>query len=336
MRWSASLLLCLISFGTFAQGNGTLCSQAKAFVLSLDATQKGKAVFSNTDEERLNWNFVPIARKGLPLGDMNDAQKASVKNLLAASLSEQGFTKANNVQTLEAILKEVEGRGENDTYRDPRKYFVSIFGTPECKGEWHWRFEGHHLSLNFSIIDGQMVSSMPSFIGANPAVVPSGPKKGWESLKDETQLAVQFLQMLTAEQQKKAIFAEKALPEIVMGNERQAKLLEPRGIFYKDLTEEQKRAFVRLVDVFVKNYELGFSSRIWDKITKAGTDQLSFAWAGDVQPGKGTYYRIEGPTILIEYDNTQTNANHVHTAVRDLTNDFATDVLREHYRKEHK
>lgn len=335
MRWTAASLLCLASFTTFAQDAGTLCAQAKQFVLSLDASQKGKALFSTTDDERKNWNFVPLPRKGVPLSDLNETQNEAVKKLLAASLSEQGFSKVNNLPTLEAILREVEGRGENDTYRDPKKYFVSIFGSPECKGEWHWRFEGHHVSLNFSVIDGQIVSSTPSFFGSNPAVVPSGDKKGWELLKDETHLAVKFLQALTPDQQKVAIFSNQALPEIVIGNAKEARLLEPRGIFYKDLTLEQKRAFIRLVDVFVKNYELGFSSRLWDKITKAGIDQLSFAWAGAVEPGKGTYYRIEGPTIVIEYDNTQTNANHVHTAVRDITNDFAMDVLREHYRKEH-
>ena len=212
---------------------------------------------------------------------------------------------------------------------------LHLFGTPESKGAWGWRFEGHHLSLNFYVIEGVMVSSTPSFMGSNPAVVPSGAKKGWEVLKDETEFGFDLVKSLTPEQLKVAVFSDKALPEIVTGNDRQAKLLEPKGIAYKDLTGDQQKALIKLLNVFVKNYELGFSSKLWDKIQKAGVDNLTFAWAGSTTPGSGTYYRIQGPMLQIEYDNTQTKANHVHTSVRDLTNDFATDVLKEHYQKEH-
>jgi hypothetical protein len=134
---------------------------------------------------------------------------------------------------------------------------------------------------------------------------------------------------------KVAVFSDKALPEIVTGNDREAKSLEPKGVLYKDLNDTQQKALIKLLNVFVKNYELGFSSKLWEKIQKAGVDNLSFAWAGSTKPGSGTYYRIQGPMLQIEYDNTQTNANHVHTAVRDLMNDFAGDILKEHYQKEH-
>lgn len=288
-----------------------------------------------SDEERMNWNFVPAPRRGCPLGELTEDQKEMVRDLLKACLSEQGYTKAININTLEGILREVEGRPEGDGYRDPGKYFTSFFGTPEEKGSWGWRFEGHHLSLNFYVIEGVIVSSTPSFMGSNPAIVPSGARKGWQVLKDETELGVELLTSLTPAQQKVAVFSDKALPEIVTGKDRQARLLEPRGIFYKDLTADQQKIFIRLLNVFVKNYELGFSSKLWDKIEKAGVGNLTFAWAGSTSDGSGTYYRIQGPMLQIEYDNTQTRANHVHTAVRDLTNDFAGDILKEHYQKEH-
>jgi Protein of unknown function (DUF3500) len=326
-------LVALISLKAVAQVE--LCNAGKEFVSKLSADQKSKANFKDDDNERFNWNFVPTTRRGLPVGDLNDDQRKLLQSLLSASLAEQGLTKANNITSLEGILRDVEGRGNDDTYRDPKKYFVSIFGTPDCKGVWHWRLEGHHLSLNFSIIDGAMISSTPSFMGANPAVVPSGSKKGWEVLKAETDLGFALIQALTVDQQKKAIFSSSALPEIVTGNDRRAKLIEPAGIYYRELNAEQKKAFIRLLDVFVKNYELGFSSKLWEKIQKSGVDNLSFAWAGSTSPGSGTYYRIQGPMLQIEYDNTQTRANHVHTAVRDLTNDFAEDVLKSHYQKEH-
>lgn len=329
------LILMVVGMTANAWAQSAVVPAAKRVVDSFNADQKQKAVMAATDDERLNWNFVPIFRRGLPLAGMTDVQKQLVRDLLKVSLSEQGYTKANNINTLEGVLREVEGRSEGDGYRDTGKYFTSFFGTPEAKGAWGWRFEGHHLSLNFYVIEGVIVSSTPSFMGSNPAVVPSGARKGWEVLKEETDLGLELVKSLTPEQKKIAVFSEKALPEIVTGNAREAKLLEPAGIAYRDLNGDQQKMFIKLLNVFVKNYELGFSSRLWDKIQKAGVDNLVFAWAGSTTPGSGTYYRIQGPMLQIEYDNTQTKANHVHTAVRDLTSDFAADVLKEHYQKEH-
>jgi hypothetical protein len=308
---------------------------AKKFLSSLDASVKKKLMFGYNDNERYNWNFVPTSRKGASMHDLNDTQKKSLEELLSVFLSEQGYKKAGGVMSLEAILREVEGREESDGYRDPKKYFVTFFGEPEMNSLWGWRFEGHHLSLNFTYFNGVVEASTPSFMGSNPAVVPSGSHKGHELLKEETEFGFAFVQMLSAEQLKVAVFSQNALPEIVTGNDREAKLLEPGGISYKELNGDQQKAFIKLLNVFVKNYELGFSSKLWEKIQKAGVDNLTLAWAGSTTPGSGTYYRIQGPMLQIEYDNTQTRANHVHTAVRDLTNDFAGDVLKEHYKKDH-
>lgn len=330
-----SVLIFLVLVTGLEAGAQGLVASAKKVAESFDAGQKKKAMMQVNDEERMNWNFVPTSRRGLPMAEMTEQQKELVRELMKVCLSEQGYTKASNINTLEGVLREVEGRSEGDGYRDTGKYFTSFFGTPDSKGAWGWRFEGHHLSLNFYVIEGVIVSSTPSFMGSNPAVVPSGAKKGWEVLKDETALGFELMNSLNAGQQKTAVFSDKALPEIVTGNDRQAKLLEPGGISYKDLDADQQKIFIRLLNVFVKNYELGFSSKLWDKIQKAGVDNLTFAWAGSTSPGTGTYYRIQGPMLQIEYDNTQTRANHVHTAVRDLTNDFAGDILKEHYQKEH-
>jgi hypothetical protein len=308
---------------------------AKKFITVLDASVKKKLMFSYDDNERYNWNFVPTSRRGASMHDLNAIQKKALEDLLVIFLSEQGYKKATGVMSLEGVLREVEGRGGNDGYRDPKKYFVTFFGEPEMNALWGWRLEGHHLSLNFTYFNGVVEASTPSFMGSNPAVVPSGSHKGEELLNDETELAFAFVKMLSSDQLKVAVFSPTALPEIVTGNDREAKLLEPKGILYKDMNADQQKAFIKLLNVFVKNYELGFSSKLWDKIQKAGVYNLSFAWAGSTTPGSGTYYRIQGPMLQIEYDNTQTQANHVHTAVRDLTNDFAGDVLKEHYKKEH-
>jgi hypothetical protein len=191
------------------------------------------------------------------------------------------------------------------------------------------------MSWNFAANKGEIVSSTPSFLGSNPGVVPSGKDKGWQALKAETEMGFALINSLSEDQRKKAIFSETALPEIVTSNNVRATTLDPKGISYNDLSEDQKKQLMQLLDVYVGNYVFGFSDKLMAKIKKAGIENLSFAWAGSLQAGVANYYRIQGPMLLIEYDNTQNNANHVHTAVRDLTNDFAEDILREHYLKEH-
>jgi hypothetical protein len=309
--------------------------QTNKFLSTLSDSLKAKAQYTYDDEERFNWHFVPRERNGISFHDMNPQQRSAAMALLKVSLSEQGYQKASGILALEAILREVEGRGADDTYRDPLNYYFTVFGTPATDQVWGWRIEGHHLALNFSSVNGLIESSTPSFMGANPGIVPKGTERGKQVLKQETNLGFLLINSLSSKQLKAAQFSTTALPEIVTGNDRHAKNPEPRGIAYTDLSDDQKKIFMQLLDVYIKNYEFGFSSRLMEKIKKAGIENLSFAWAGDTQPGFGHYYCIQGPMLLIEYDNTQSRANHVHTVVRDLTNDFAEDILREHYEKEH-
>jgi hypothetical protein len=332
-RW---LVVAVLVLGQVAHAQTDLSPQARAYLSTLNAEQRSQSVFVYDSDERTNWNFVPTSRKGISFGQMSDSQKAAAMELVKATLSDQGFRKAKGVFELESVLREVEGRSAGDRYRDPGKFYVSLFGEPSPTKLWGWRVEGHHISINVSCEGGSIIALTPSFFGANPATVPNGPQRGKQSLKDETMLGFEMINSLREDQRRIAIFSDRALPEIVSGNSRQAELLEPRGIYYRDMDATQKQLFLRLLDVFVKNYEFGFSKRLMAKITNAGIDNLSFAWAGSLQPSGGHYYRIQGPTLLIEYDNTQNNANHVHTAVRDFTNDFAADILREHYEKDHK
>lgn len=327
------LLLISLAFSCCAQ---TYKECALKLLSVLDDDQKAKIQYSYQDQERFNWNFVPTGRHGISFHDFTPAQKDAALKFLSASLSEQGFEKASGIFALEKILRGVEGRPDDDKYRDPKNYFFTIFGDPSSDKIWGWRIEGHHLSLNFSSTEGLISSSTPSFFGANPAIVPSGPDKGKKTLQDEMDLGFQLVNQLDADQLKVARFSETALPEIVTGNKRKAELLEPRGIAYKNLTKGQQQTFLKLLNVYVKNYEFGFSQKLMAKINKAGIDNLTFAWAGSLTPGGGHYYRIQGPMLIIEYDNTQTSANHIHTTVRDLTNDFAEDILREHYERDHR
>ena len=311
-----------------------LAKKANTFLNTLSAELRTQAQFTFGDAERFNWNFVPIARKGPSFRDFDEEQKNAAISLLRASLSDQGYQKVQGIIELETVLKAIENRTPADNYRDPLNYHISIFGEPSSSKEWGWRFEGHHISLNFSSLQGVLVSSTPSFLGSNPGIVNSGDKKGTEILKKEMELGFLLLNSLDEEQLKKTRFAETAPPEIITGNSRKASLLKPLGIEFRELNAGQKKIFVQLLDVYIKNYASKFSEKLLANIKKTGLDDLHFAWAGSLKPGSGHYYRIQGKALLIEYDNTQNNANHVHTVVRDLSNDFGEDVLKGHYQKQ--
>lgn len=326
------LLLCLLSCQAQAQD---LATAANNFLNLLDAEQKVKAQYALDDKERINWNFVPIQRNGVCFRTFTIQQRSAALNLLTVSLSEQGYKKASSIMELENILREIEGRGPTDTHRDPLNYYITIFGTPSKEKPWGWRMEGHHLSINFSSINNEIGSATPTFWGSNPGTVPRGEEMGKQILKLETELGFELCNSFTPEQQKKAIFSDKGLPEIITVNKPKVQALEPLGIGYSEMSEAQQKLLLRLLEVYVRNYQLDFSNRLMAKITKAGIQNLSFAWAGGTSPGTGNYYRIQSPMLLIEYDNTQNNANHVHTSIRDLTNDFGEDILREHYLKDH-
>jgi hypothetical protein len=246
-------------------------------------------------------------------------------------LSEKGYAKTTAIMELESVLKVLEKRAPDDHYRDSENYYFTIFGNPGGKEPWAWRMEGHHISLNFSSVTGQLLSSTPAFMGSNPAIVPDGEQKGKQILKLEEDLARSLMQSFTPEQLKTVIIDVKAPGEIITSNKRKAILESYQGITMAEMSLIQKKRFLELLNVYLDNFKEELAVNHMKKIKKAGLDNLRFAWAGSQERGQGHYYRIQGPTLLIEYDNTQTNANHVHTVVRDLTDDFGEDVLKKHY-----
>jgi hypothetical protein len=315
------------------QQNKIIVQAANNFLRSLTEEQRQKATFSFSDEERFNWFYVPIERKGLRLKDMTTDQRKFAMALLELPLSEQGVQKAKAIMEMEVILKALENLPPENDRRDPDKYYFSVFGTPSTQDPWGWRIEGHHLSLNFSSVTGEVVAQTPAFMGSNPAIVPSGPQKGKQILKQEADLGFALLNSFSAEQLKKVLIAEVAPNEIVTSNTRKALLKNPEGILYGEMTSEQKNLFDQLLQLYLNNYQKDLAQTLRNKVNKAGMDKMYFAWAGSKVPeiGKAHYYRLHSPIILIEYDNSQNNANHVHTVIRDLTNDFGEDALRTHY-----
>lgn len=303
---------------------------ADKFLASLNAEQKAKATFNLKDEERANWHYVPKIRKGLTIKEMASPQRELAHALLSSGLSEQGYRKATNIISLELILKDLES-ATRQMVRDPELYYVSIFGQPGAKETWGWRVEGHHLSVNFTIVKGQYVSATPSFFGSNPAEVKEGSRKGLRVLAGEEDLGRQLVKSLTADQRKLAVIETTAPKEIITGAERKAKPLEPTGILAAKLTSEQSGLLLNLVQEYVHRHRPALAKEDLQKIQKAGFDKIGFAWAGGLERGEGHYYRIQGPTFLMEYDNTQNNNNHIHAVWRDFENDFGDDILRRHY-----
>ena len=310
-----------------------IASAANTFLAALKSEQTAKATFEFKNDERLNWHFIPKERKGLPLKEMTSAQRHLAYGLLNASLSQRGYSKATTIMSLEQILAETEGPNRKMA-RDPELYFVTVFGTPGNKGTWGWRWEGHHLAFNFTIVNGQVIGS-PNFFGTNPAEVREGPRKGLRVLAVEEDLARQFVKSLDAAQRSVAVITNVAPRDIITGADKRVKPLAPAGVSAAKLTKEQTANLQALVREYAQRVRPDVAAQDLDKIAKAGWDKVSFAWAGPLDAGKGDYYRVQGPTFLLEYDNTQNNNNHVHAVWRDFDGDFGEDLLKKHYEQEH-
>ncbi|MEO6313816.1 MAG: DUF3500 domain-containing protein [Chitinophagaceae bacterium] len=331
------LISCLICFvlSTAAQN---LSRKANAFIATLTETQKTAALYPFDTAERYRFMYIPLEdRKGISMNALTATQQTAVMDLLKTSLTEETVKKVQSIMLLDNVLKELEHRKPDDHFRDPGKYFLTIFGIPSDKTIWGWRFEGHHVAFHFSANKKELVAGTPSFLGANPAIVLSGPQKDKQVLKEETDRGFAFLHALSAAELKKAIFDSIAPGEIVTAASRTAMIAHPSGIRYSELSAGNKQLLLQLLTMYVHRYTKLFADNMLKEIQTAGLDNLWFSWAGYTEPvlGKPYYYRIQGPSIIIEYDNSQNNANHIHTVIRDLNNDFGGDLLLQHYRESH-
>jgi uncharacterized protein DUF3500 len=333
-------MVLVVGAASHKQTAAAMADGATKFLASLSAEQRQKATFAFEDEaNRLDWHFIPRERKGLPLKDLDEKQRDLALAFLRTGLSAQGYKKATSIMELEKVLGEIEakaraasGRGGSGITRDPINYYFSVFGTPAPKQPWGWRVEGHHISLNFTVVNGELIATSPSFFGSNPAEVKEGPQQGLRILKGEEDLARALLQSLTDEQRKTAILDVKAPNDIVSFNSKQADPLSPDGIAAAQLTPPQRDMLKKVIDEYAGQMTAELAADRLDKIQKGGFDKVHFAWAGEAEHGKPHYYRIQGPSFLIEYDNTQNNANHIHSVWRDFAGDFGRDLIREHVR----
>ena len=305
-----------------------MADAAGAFLASLTDDQRSKTTFAFDDDRRFEYRYTPRARAGLALKDMTEAQRARAHALLKTGLSMRGYTAATQIIDLENVLREIERSGIG---RDPELYYVAIFGAPG-KDSWGWKFEGHHLSTNFTIVGDRPVVFAPAFFGANPAIVRDGPRKGLRPLRDEEEVARELMASFTEEQRTKVIFDVTAPREMITGESRNSSPLTPGGLPMSAMAPAQKRILERLLDVYLGRMVPELAQKRLDALRQAGMDRITFGWAGGLEIGGPHYYRLQGPTFLIEYDNTQNNANHIHSVWRDFGNDFGRDLLREHYK----
>ncbi len=308
-----------------------MATAARALLATLDDAQRAKAAFSLTDSERQNWHFVPMERKGVPLADLRPDQDHLVFGLLGSALGTSGWQKVTTIMSLEKILADLES---DPMKRNPEKYFLAIFGEPKAGQAWGWRFEGHHLSLNFTIAEDASVALTPSFLGANPGEVKAGPRTGLRALADEEDLALALVRSFTPEQQKIAILPGEAPAELLTAQERRVQPLLPAGLPASALTESQRTQLWQIIAEYVDLYRPDLTTAARAALHQDG-GQLTFAWMGSTETGAPHYYRIQSPQFLFEYDNTQNNARHPHAVWRDFNGDFGADLLKAHYEQNH-
>lgn len=302
---------------------------ANNFLSALSPELRAKAVFELKSDERVSWHFVPMPRKGLPFKEMSPAGQHLAHVLLNSALSQRGYFKAATIMSLEEVLHDLENQAP---HRDADLYYFSIFGTPGLD-VWGCRVEGHHLSLNFTLRGDTVIASTPSFLGTNPAEVQAGPRQGLRVLAQEEDLGRRLVKSLDQKQRGVAILATNAPRDVITGDSRKVRALEPAGLPVAQMNAPQRDLLQALVWEYIGRTRTEVAEIEWKKIQDTGWEKVSFAWAGALEPGQGHYYRVQGPTFLLEYDNTQNNANHIHTVWRNFENDFGYDALREHYEK---
>jgi hypothetical protein len=335
--------------GSIAASQRSAAAMAKAttaLVDSLTPEQRQKMVMPLDSTERTRWNFIPtnmFPRQGVPLKEMTEPQRKLAHELLRTALSQRGYTITVAVMNdLEAILRDTEaaarakaaesgrGGGRGGQVRDPELYYFAVFGTPGGKAPWAWRVEGHHISLHFTIANGNTVAAAPSFFGSNPAEVREGPKQGFRALDREQDAGRALVMALDEAQRKSAIIQETAPNDILTMTNVTVDPLSPPGLAASAMTPKQRELLMQLIEVYTSQMAADTAAERQAEIKKGGVDKISFAWAGPVEPGQRHYYRVQGPTFLIEFDNTQNNGNHIHSVFRDFESDFGRDLLREH------
>ncbi len=310
-----------------------MAKAAQAWLAALDSGQAARGRLDWADPRRDGWHYVPRSRPGLSLGEMQPAQAAAAWDLLASLLSARGLEQVRGQLLLERTLGELT---HNQSFRDPGNYYLVVFGDPAGSAPWCWRFEGHHLSLTTVVAPGYGVALSPLFFGANPATIPARhAHAGFRLLGKEEDAAFSLVRSLDGGALKKALIAERAPGDIVAGPGRELSLHRFEGIALSALSEGQRDGVMRILELFAGSMREELARSHLVALRQAGVDRLHFAWAGSLERGRPHYFRVHGPSALVEYDNTQDGANHVHSVWIDPNGVFGRDLLKTHYQGAH-
>ncbi len=314
-----------------------LTAATQVWLDGLDESQRDKAIFPFEMPERFVWAYTPGTREGLAIRDMNPDQRAASSAVVAAAMSSRTAGEIAAIIALETVLGELEQAGGRSGWmrRDPELYWLAVFGTPGSKEPWSWRVGGHHIAIHVTVADDRVIGTTPSFLGANPAIIPSGSRAGEATLPGEEELARALLAELTPHERGAAVVDDVAPADILTGTGRVADVRSvPTGVRHADLGEPRQAALERLIRHYVTRMRPEIAEPAWERLVD-GLGDVTFAWAGSDAPGRGHYYAVRGPRFVIEYDNTQNDANHIHAVWRDLDNDWGEDALANHIATAH-
>jgi len=336
MRWLISVLLSGFALSAVAENDAApsaavavrMRESAERFLAALPERQRATAMRTFDDRDRVDWHYTPRSRNGISLKELDATGRAAVHTLLRTALSATGYRKVVNIIELELVLREMETFG---LMRDPERYHLTIYGAPGSRDAWGWRFEGHHVSLNFTLAGDHVAVDAPSFLGANPANVPKGPRAGQRVLAAEEDEARALLISLSDAQRREAVFDTRTFGDIVTGNAEKVDPLAAVGVAASQLSEAQRAQLVKLIEVYARTFEPALADARMARVHEGGIENVRFGWAGAIERGRQHYYRVQGPLFLIEYDASQDGGNHVHTVWRDFNGDFGRDLLRQHY-----
>jgi hypothetical protein len=325
----AILAVLLLALAGTAFGQAAKMRTAVERVLAaMPEKSRAQAMRAFDDRDRTEWHYTPRSRNGISFKELDPGARDAVHALLRTALSGVGYRKATNIIELELVLREIE---TFSWMRDPERYHLTVYGKPDAVQRWGWRFEGHHLSLNFTLAGDKLAADTPSFFGANPATVRKGSRKGLRALGEEHDAGWALLESLDDTQRREAVFEERTYGEIVTGNKDKVDPLPAAGVPASKLNEKQRALLWKLIEVYAGSFEPGLAQARLARAKQGGIDAVRFGWAGSTVRGKPHYYRVQGPQFLIEYDASQNDGNHIHTVWRDFRGDFGRDLLREHH-----
>ena len=354
-----------------------MADAAGALLGALDATQQAKAQLAFEGDERNNWHYTPPANHGgITLGELSSAQQRLVHKLVTSGVSLRGYSMSTSIMAIEPVLGAIEDSTLHPEARiferDPGLYHVSIFGEPGGDAPWGWRFQGHHISLNYTLLADGQIASLPTFFGSNPAKFGAH-----RPLADEEDLARELLMSLDDDQRAIAVISSAAPEDIVTFEHREiadgqlpalfaggqnltqeerdkrqqerrermgltAELLavlayssQPRGLAASAMDPDQRDKLASVIGAYIDRLPQQIAEFEWQRLERGGIDRIHFAWGGPSEPDEPHYYRLQAPRFLIEYDNTQNDANHIHSVWRDPENDFGATLLRDHYAEAH-